>query len=999
MSIPGSASPLFFQTAAGAGAAAGPIKSVRFNSADSANMQRTPSSASNRKTWTWAGWVKNAQKSSTRMFFASPNSTTWIFFQDNQLYADLNGNRCITNAVYRDPSAWYHIVWRVDTTQATAADRHRIYVNGVLQTFSSASYPSQNTDTGVNNNILHVIGAGSSSAYHFDGYLADVYLIDGSSLDPTSFGAFDDNGVWQAAAYSGTFGTNGFHLFDFANETGVGNDSSGNDNDFSVNNITNETALSLPGVDFDGSGDHVQSADHADYSLGTNDFTMECYIYPRDFDNYKAIMMKYTGTRSTSSWWWSLNSSGHILFYLYYGSSEMGIVTSGTGMTLNEWNHVACVRDGSTARVYINGVQVGTGNISTETVNDSSTAVRIGEDSQGFYDFDGVISNVRLINGTCLYPSGTTFTVPTTPLTNVTNTKLLCCQSNSSATAATVSPNTLSTSGDPYAVQISDSNASQDVLFDVPTNGDSSNDTGAGGEVSANYCTLNPLDKATVAVLSDGNLRTNSSSTGAIRGTFKYPKTGKWYYEVQPIDDAQYNTGYFHVGIATADANLNTNPGYDTTNEFTYWQNGRKTNNVGYAASFTAGDIIGVAFDADAGSLTFYKNGVSQGVNSTGLTGEYFPYAPTWNYNAAYNFGQRRFAYPISGYLPLSTTNLPTPTIADGSAHFDIKLWTGNGSTQNITGYSFSPDLVYTKQRNSTGFPALFDPIRGVHNALRTHSDGGTYTDNGLLTAFNSDGFSVGSAGDINSNNNTYVGWAWDAGSSTASNTDGSITTSVRANQTAGFSIVSYTGTGANASIGHGLNTAPEFAIFKARNGTNHWLVYHKSIGNDKKVNLNLNDAQSSSSTSFFQSTDPTSSVMYLGTESSGNWSGYNMIGYLFSSVAGYSAFGSYTGNGSNDGVFVHTGFSVRWLLTKASSHGSDWQLWDSARQSYNVNANTLTPNDTIAETGSAGYAVDLLSNGFKFRNYGSSSNQSNYTYVWAAFASNPFQANGGLAR
>ena len=123
------------------------------------------------------------------------------------------------------------------------------------------------------------------------------------------------------------------------------------------------------------------------------------------------------------------------------------------------------------------------------------------------------------------------------------------------------------------------------------------------------------------------------------------------------------------------------------------------------------------------------------------------------------------------------------------------------------------------------------------------------------------------------------------------------------------------------------------------------------------------------------------------------------MIGYLFSSVAGYSAFGSYTGNGSNDGVFVHTGFSVRWLLTKASSHGSDWQLWDSARQSYNVNANTLTPNDTIAETGSAGYAVDLLSNGFKFRNYGSSSNQSNYTYIWAAFASNPFQANGGLAR
>ena len=172
-----------------------------------------------------------------------------------------------------------------------------------------------------------------------------------------------DNGV--------TVPDNSFHLdfSDNSSDAALGTDSSGN-------------GTTLPGVDFDASNDHVESADHADYSLGTNDFTLEGYIYPRNFDNYKALVMKYAGAPSTSSWWWSLNSSGHILFYLYYGSSEMGIVTTGTGMTLNKWNHVACVRDGSTARVYINGVQVGTGSIGTNSVNDRYTGVRHCEDWQ-----------------------------------------------------------------------------------------------------------------------------------------------------------------------------------------------------------------------------------------------------------------------------------------------------------------------------------------------------------------------------------------------------------------------------------------------------------------------------------------------------------------------------------------------------------------------------------------------------------------------------------------
>ena len=244
--------------AAGAAAAAGPIKSVRFSSGDSAYLNRTPSSEGNRRTWTWSAWIKLGKLSNWGSLFkagaSTSNPTTQLYlYSDGTLeyitYDYQTTGKLTTSQVFRDPSAWYHIVLALDTTNATADNRQRIYINGVEVTeFGNRTNHAQNYQVYVNSTYAHEIGRttniGGSSQKFFDGYIADCFLIDGSQLDPTSFGAFDNNGVWQAAEYDGTFGTNGFHLLDFANEATIGHDSSGNENDFTANNIATGNTFS-----------------------------------------------------------------------------------------------------------------------------------------------------------------------------------------------------------------------------------------------------------------------------------------------------------------------------------------------------------------------------------------------------------------------------------------------------------------------------------------------------------------------------------------------------------------------------------------------------------------------------------------------------------------------------------------------------------------------------------------------------------------------------------
>ncbi|NBT49761.1 MAG: hypothetical protein EBT07_18495 [Actinobacteria bacterium] len=327
----------------------------------------------------------------------------------------------------------------------------------------------------------------------------------------------------------------------------------------------------------------------------------------------------------------------------------------------------------------------------------------------------------------------------------------------------------------------------------------------------------------------------------------------------------------------------------------------------------------------------------------------------------------------------------------------DVKLYTGNGSTQNITGLGFSPDLVWIKVRNAGDYHQLYDTVRGATKYLHPNVTNAEATDANALTAFNSDGFSVGSTGGVNASSAPIVAWTWDAGTSTVTNTQGSITSSVRANATAGFSVVSFTPASSGAfTIGHGLGVTPSLVIAKSRNRSVSWFVYHSALSSPlgKFLELNSTAAVDANYANFWGTSSFSSTVFGMNTGVS-CLSTDNMIAYCFAPVVGYSSFGSYTGNGSTDGPFVYTGFRPRWILVKPSSTTGAWLLHDTARDTYNVSNLELQANDAMAEYSTSGVGAgdrfDILSNGFKNRSSNSGANANGTTYIYFAVAESPF--------
>jgi len=764
-------------------------KSLRFRSSASAYLSRTIGSPST-TTNTFSVWLKRGSTINTAYNFILGCSSTnsGIDFQnpgtssnDTIQILDNGTSYLITNAVYRDPSAWYHIVVVWDSTNATASNRVRLYVNGSQVTsFSTANYPAQNTAFSLftASTALQIGSRQFPGALYFDGYMAEINFIDGQALTASSFGAYDTNGVWQPAKYSGTYGTNGFYLT-FGNTTStatLGNDSSGNSNTWTVNNIS---------------------------------------------------------------------------------------LTAG---------------------------------VTYDSMTDSPTV-----------------------------------------------------------TSASV----------------------------------------------ANYAVLNPLN--TGGTLSSGNLGGTGSGFSGQAGTIAM-SSGKWYWEVSSV--------YNMVGLAlsTWKASGGVGGGADS---WGYITNGNKYNNgsqTSYGATYSNTDVIGVAFDANAGTLTFYKNNVSQGTAFSGLTSG--PYVPAIGYqntsgNITYiNFGQQPFTYTApTGFAALNTYNLPTPTITNGAKYMAATLYTGTGASNSINngnnntiGTTFQPDWVWIKSRSAATDHKLTDSVRGVTKAIITNSTAAETTDTNGLTAFGSTGFTLGTDTIYNNSGATYVGWQWKAAGSTASNTNGSITSTVSANTTAGFSVVTYTGNGTtSASVGHGLGATPSLIFIKRRDTTaQDWGVYNVS-GGLKLLQLNTTNAYYSSGVNYWYSL-PTSSVFYPDNTAVAdhyqNVSGATYVAYCWAAIAGYSAFGSYTGNGSTDGTFVYTGFRPRWMLIKASSGGTgSWLIVDTSISPYNVATDLLKADLANAEVTTYN-GQDTLSNGFKFRGTGSEYNGSGVTYIYAAFAENPFNSS-----
>ena len=537
MTVPGNlSSPLLATAAAAADGAGYQIKkSVRFNDGDSAYFSKTPSSAGNRRTFTWSGWFKRSTIDGTHTLFAAgsdANNRFALRFSSGQLFIvdQIGGGAIIRNRTeqqFRDVSSWYHFVVAIDSTQSTSSDRMKLYVNGgLVEDYDITNYPSLNQQFNVNSTVEHLIGKRVSESQYFDGYMANMHFIDGLGLAASDFGEYDSNGVWRPKEFTGTFGTNGFHLFDFANESSVGHDSSGNENDWSPVNI------------------------------------------------------------STSS---------------------------------------------------------GAGN---------------------------------------------------------------------------------------------------DVLFDTPTNGSSSDDSGAGGEVSGNYPTWNPLDNGGSLSLNNGNLQAGNtgSAHNACRATVKFPSTGKWYYEAY-IDTLG---GACCIGVDNSGA---ANPALATSGTFLILVNSggsvQKYNGGNYTTMSgmgtpAQGSILQVAYDADADKLWLglNNNWMGSGSSANGNPGagteaslsnvsDPFPVTNLYTSNIETNFGQRSFNYTApTNFKPLCTALFPTPTIADGSDQFETTLWTGDGNTgRDITGLSFSPDWTWIKSRSLTKAHALFDTLRGANKRIQSNSN------------------------------------------------------------------------------------------------------------------------------------------------------------------------------------------------------------------------------------------------------------------------------------
>jgi hypothetical protein len=548
-----------------------------------------------------------------------------------------------------------------------------------------------------------------------------------------------------------------------------------------------------------------------------------------------------------------------------------------------------------------------------------------------------------------------------------------------------------------------------DSMTDVPT---------LTSATVANYCVWNPLNKTSNHTASDGNLTATSSSYGAMAATIGM-SSGKWYWEVTCTNRTSTNSpsiGYcnelYNVAGATYLTENSNSGGINSING----NAATNATSTAYGSAISTNDVVMFAFDATNKQMWVGKNGTwfNSGNPVTAanpypytITGStFFPAINCYTDTYAANFGQRTFSYtPPTGFVALNTYNLPTSTIVKGNTVMDATTYTGtgNGVSQTIINAgSAKPDLVWVKSRSGVADNVLFDSIRGFGGnkelaSNNTQSEGqGDTASYGYVSSANSNGFTVtaGSvnAGYVNSNGATYVGWQWQAGQgSSSSNTNGSITSTVSVNASAGFSVVTYTNVASGVqTVGHGLGVAPSMIIVKFRSAVSDWGVYHSAYGNTGALKLNTTGTPDVNS-SWWNNTSPTSSVFTLGTQ----WNGtQTAVAYCWSQIAGFSSFGSYTGNGSADGPFIYTGFRPKFIMIKRSDSTSSWYICDTSINTYNEEKTTLYPNLSNAEGTNANF-LDGLSNGFKMRESGVAVNSA--TYVYAAFAENPFK--NALAR
>jgi hypothetical protein len=560
-----------------------------------------------------------------------------------------------------------------------------------------------------------------------------------------------------------------------------------------------------------------------------------------------------------------------------------------------------------------------------------------------------------------------------------------------------------------------------DLMSDVPTLTD---------EDTANTATYNILFPLSTSTVDNGNIRLVNSGTASWRhaiSSIALPKTGKWYFEMAASADTNNGT----MGLAPVESLANGSNAYVTDAILTNTPNSSGTASGGLTGStgnwtgtynINALDALACAVDMDNNKVWFRiganwvnagsgagdpsagtNPAVSGGINSSKT---YHFVTSAYQQNHYVNFGQRPFAYTVpTGFKKLNTYNLPDSDITDGSEYMNTVTYTGDGdlTSHPITGVGFSPDWIWIKRRDGANSHQTYDSVRTLGYVLSTDKTNAEADETSKFVSIDSDGFTIKSnAGSHNLLNADYVTWNWRGSDSTAvSNTVGSITSTVSANTTSGFSIVTYTGSGNSSdNVGTGLSTPLTMAIVKRRDSTSEWQVGHiGNQGSNFAYHLELNTyIPSSGAAPYFMGSQNASNGDRLYLSSGALTSGATYVAYCFTEVEGFSKFGSYTGNGSADGPFIYTGFRPAFILTKNVDTGNaHWIIFDTTRNTYNTNNNLIYPSLPDAES-SAGAYLDILSNGFKLRYAGGSAlNNSGVKFLYTAFAENPFK--NSLAR
>ena len=730
------------------------------------------------------------------------------------------------------------------------------------------------------------------------------------------------------------------------------------------------------------------------------------------------------GALTTGQWLFTGGASSAVTLIGFNGSSDAfsvlltdvsgeGNITTALFRDPSAWYHFVIAIDttqattADRAKIYVNGVlqtvtlaNGGIGINSNWGFNTANT-LNIGRYIGASSYTDGYMTDINFIDGQALTPfsfgtsNGLGVWQPIRyggsygtngfylPFTNTTSTTTLGYDFSPQGNNWTTNNISL-TAGSTY-----------DSMTDVPT---------LTSATVANYCTLNPLDSFSSS-LSNANLKFADGNGAGYKGISTFviadiAASDKYYVEY--ISDVNYLTGI----VTTANSGSASNTSY--TDIRGYYSNGNKysgTTASAYGASFTSSDQLAMLIGN--GQIEFFKNNTSQGVAFTGLTGSWKTCTVAFGSAGAgvsYNFGQQPFVYtPPTGALRLNTFNLSTPTIGataatTASKYFNAVTYTGTGAGTVITS-GFYPDFAWMKNRTAAFSNFVQDSVRGGGVFLLTDT---TDADSAVSpsSTFSSTGITINANSSYASNSSyNYVLWAWNANSgSTVSNTNGSITSTVSANTTAGFSVVTYSANGSTGTVGHGLGVTPSMIIVKKRNGAERWCVFHTATSN-AYIYLNETFAAdtTNANTRFGNNTvvvQPTSTLFTIGNSNDVNGTSGTYVAYCFAPIAGYSAFGSYTGNGSADGPFVFTGFRPRFVMVKCSSSDQGgnavWGMFDTSRNAYNVANNRLIASSSNSESTSPW--LDINSNGFKIRETSTSINGSGATYIYMAFAESPFK-------